>query len=322
MKNTKLSRRILVTGGAGFVGSSLVRSLLDKGHFVRVLDKVEGKLREWRNPNLEIVVGNIEDVEKVQIAVKGTEVVYHLAESYSPQPREVLNTDVTGNLNLLEKAREHNIKHFLFTSTTRVYGKVKYAPVDEKHPCAPEESGRPLYAIAKFTNEKLCLFYYKEYNLPVTLFRFWWAYGTEIGGRALRNLVDTALQGREITVPAEAGGSFLHNEDMAQAFQLATLNNRAFGQAFNLSSGGCTTWQELAGLVCELTASSSQIKLVPRESWGEDSSLGTDANIPELWDIDIRKAQSLLGYQPRYRPREITQTIQEALKLLVASRRK
>lgn len=313
--------RILVTGGAGFVGSSLVRSLLDKGHAVRVLDKVEGRLREWRSPNLEVVVGAIEDIEKVQMAVKGVEVVYHLAESYSPQPREVLNTDITGNLNLLEKAREHGIKHFLFTSTTRVYGRVKYTPIDEQHPCLPEESGRSIYAIAKFSNEKLCLFYHQEYHLPITIFRFWWAYGTEIGGRALRNLVDTALKGGEIVIPREAGGSFWHNDDIAQAFQLATLSPQAYGHIFNLSSGICTTWQELVKMVTELTGSSSQIKLMPRENWSANSALGADANIPELWDIDIRKAQSLLHYQPKYKPEEVTKTIREALRLLVASQK-
>lgn len=314
--------QILVTGGAGFIGSSLVRSLLDRGHSVRVLDKVEGRLGEWRNPRLELIVGSIEDRDKVQIALKGVEVVYHLAESYSPQPREVLNADVTGNLNLLEKAREYNIRHFLFTSTTRVYGKVKYSPVDEKHPCLPEESGRPLYAIAKFSNEKLCLLYYKEYQLPVTIFRFWWAYGTEIGGRALRNLVDVALKGGEIVVPLESGGSFVHNDDIVQAFQLATLNEQAYGQIFNLSSGVCTTWQELAKMVCEITDSSSSIKLVPKGKWGENSPLGTDANIPELWDIDLSKAQSILHYQPKYRPESVTKTLREAIRLLATSRKK
>ena len=313
--------RILVTGGAGFMGSSIVRDLVARGVEVRVLDKTKGALAELGAPNLEIVEGRIEDREAVQEAMKNVEVVYHLAESYSSQPYEVLDIDVKGNINLLEAAAEHGIKHFLFTSTHRVYGKARYLPIDEEHPLNPEESGRALYAIGKLTNEKLCLQYYRERSLPITIFRLWWAFGSEIGGKALRNVIDTALKGGLIRIPEEAGGSFLHNDDLVGAFQSATLDSKAYGEAFNLSSGAFVSWQELAQLVCELTDSSSQVELVPRQSWTGDVSIGDDQSIPHICDLDITKAERLIGYKPKYSAQELKGLLREAVAKLVLARK-
>ena len=314
--------RVLVTGGAGFVGTSIVSSSLNKGFAVRVLDKAAGRLTDLKPPGLEIISGGIEDLETVDLAMRDVDLVYHLAESYSSRPQDVFNIDVKGNINLLEKAVEHHIKHFIFASATRVYGKPKHLPVDELHPCNPMDSGRPIYALSKFTNEGLCLLYYREHGLPITIIRFWWAYGADIGGRALRALVDAALRGEDINIPDRAGGSFAHSDDIAQAFQLATFNERAYGEAFNISSGTCTKWQELAEVVCQLTQSSSRIELVPPQTWTGNTILGTDGNIPDLWDIDIRKARKLLNYQPKYTSEEVKKTLEEALDRLVESRRR
>jgi nucleoside-diphosphate-sugar epimerase len=251
--------RILVTGGAGFVGSSVVSDLVARGIEVRVIDKARGAPSALRNATLEVIEGGIEDRETVQQAMKGMDVVYHLADTFSSESDEVLDIDVKGNINLLETASACGIKHFLFASTHRVYGRPKYLPIGEDHPLNPEESGRALYAIFKLANEKLCLWYWREHGLPVTIFRFWWSFGHETGGRALRTLIDTALKGQPIRVPQEAGGNFLHNEDAARAFYSATLNDKAYGEVFNISSGTFTTWQELAELVCDLTNSSSEL---------------------------------------------------------------
>ena len=313
--------KALVTGGAGFMGSSVVRDLVAREVEVRVLDKTKGAIAELKAPNLEIIEGEIEDWEIVQQAMKNVDVVYHLAESYSSQPYEVLDIDVRGNINLLEAAVGNSVKHFLFTSTHRVYGKPRYLLINEDHPLNPEESGRALYAICKLTNEKLCLRYYREYGLPITIFRFWWAFSSEIGGKALRNVIDTALKGGLVRVPEEAGGNFLHNDDLARAFQLATLNDKAYGEVFNLSSGTFTSWQELAELARELTGSSSQIEAVPREGWIGDASIGGDESIPYVCNLDIAKAECLIGYKPKYNPQEVKSLLREAVDKLVLSRK-
>ena len=314
--------RILVTGGAGFVGSSVVSDLLARGIEVRGIDKARGALPRLRNATLEVIQGGIEDRETVQQAMKGVDVVYHLADTFSSEPYEVLDIDVKGNINLLETAAACGIRHFLFASTHRVYGRPRYLPIDEEHPLNPEESGRALYAIFKLANEKLCLWYWRGHDLPVTIFRFWWSFGHEIGGRALRALIDTALKGQPIRVPEGAGGSFLHNDDAAGAFYMATLNEKAYGQIFNLSSGTFTTWQQLAELVCELTNSSSRLELVPKEEWQGDSSIGVDQSIPYICNLDITKADRLIGYKPKYSSQEVKKLLREAVNRLVLAREK
>jgi len=313
--------RILATGGAGFVGSSVVSDLLARGIRVRVIDKARVALPELTNSALEVVQGGIEDREMAQRAMKGTDVVYHLADTFSAKADDVLDIDVKGNINLLETAVAYGIKHFLFASTHRVYGRPRYLPIDEDHPLNPEESGRALYAIFKLANEKLCLRYWREHGLPVTIFRFWWSFGHEIGGRALRTLVDSALKGQPIRVPQEAGGNFLHNEDAARAFYLATLNNKAYGQVFNLSSGSFTTWQELAELVCDLTGSSSELELVPTEEWQGDVSIGTDRSISYICNLDISKVERLTGYRPKYSAQQLRDLLRRALSRLILARK-
>ncbi|MFC1983470.1 NAD-dependent epimerase/dehydratase family protein [Chloroflexota bacterium] len=314
--------RVLVTGGAGFIGRSMVDDLLAHGFEVRVLDKTKGNLTELVNPALEIIEGGIEDQETVQQVMTDVDIICHLAETFSSHLGEVLDIDVKGNVNLLEAATKCDIKHFLFASTHRVYGKPRYLPVDEEHPLHPEESGRALYAIFKLANEKLCLSYWWEHGLPVTIFRFWWAFSHEIGGRALRTAIDTALEGQPITVPEKAGGNFLHNDDAANAFRLAMLNEKAYGEIFNLSSGTFTTWQELAEFACELTKSSSQIKLIPKEAWKGNTTIGTDKSIPYECNLDISKAERLTGYKPKYSPSEVKSLLREAINRLVLTRKK
>ncbi len=314
--------RILVTGGAGFIGRSVVNDLLAHEIEVRVLDKTKGVLAQLENPALEIIEGGTEDEEAVQQAMKDVDVIYHLAETFSSQPHEVVDIDVKGNVNLLETATKCGIKHFLFASTHRVYGKPRYLPVDEEHPLHPEESGRALYAIFKLANEKLCLSYWREHGLPITIFRFWWSFSHEIRGKALRTVIDTALKEEPIRVPEKAGGNFLHNDDAAYAFRLATLNDMTYGEIFNLSSGTFTTWQELAELSRELTNSLSRLELIPKEEWRGDASIGTDRSIPYECNLDISKAERLIGYKPKYTPSEVKSLLREAINRLVLTRKK
>ena len=314
--------KVLVTGGAGHVGSSVVNDLLARGTDVKVIDKVKVDIPAQKDANLEFIEGGIEDRETVLRAMKGVDVVCHLADTFSSKSEEVLDTDVKGNINLLETAVECKVRHFVFASTHRVYGRSRYLPVDEEHPLNPEESGRALYAICKLTGEKFCLWYWRERGLPVTIFRFWWSFGHEIGGKALRTLIDTALKGQTIRVPQEAGGNFLHNNDAAHAFHLVTLNEKAYGEVFNISSGTFTTWQELAQLACQLTKSSSRLELVPREEWHGDVSIGTDQSIPYVCNLDIGKAVRLIGYQPRYSADEMTNLLREAVNRLVLTRKR
>jgi UDP-glucose 4-epimerase len=298
--------RILVTGGAGFMGKTIVSDLLAHGYDVRVLDKNVQPLAGLNNSHLELVTGGIED----------------LAETFSFNPFEVLDVDIKGNLILLTEAVTQKVRHFLFTSTHRVYGRPFYIPVDEEHPLHAEESGRAVYASAKLANEKMCLTFWQEQQLPVTIFRFWWAFSNEIGGRVLRNMVDAALKGETLRVPERAGGNFLYNDDAALALRLATDNRDTHGEVFNISSGTFTTWREIAETVIELTGGKSKLEFISRDEDVSRTMISSDRSIAYECNLDINKASELIGFKPLYPSQKVKSLLREAITGMVEARRK
>ncbi len=285
--------KFLVTGGAGFVGSYLVESLLDRGFEVRVLDKVTGELEKLKgHPKLEITIGGIENPEIVNSAMKDVDVVYHLAWSFSPGPADAFKIDVGGYINVLEAASANKVKHFLFPSSSVVYGEPTYWPIDEVHPHLTQKSRDPLHALTKSTAHRLSSLYYTQYKLPYTIFIFWWGYGKgHIPGRNLRNIIDSTLKGESIKAPEKASGSVLYLGDIAKAFELATLNEKAYGQEFNLSSFQIR-WRELIEFIIKSAGSLSKVETVPDEVWDGPGFL------TGIWELSTKKAEEILGYRP------------------------
>jgi len=280
--------KIAVTGAAGSVGSYLTARLMEKGHQLRVLDKSVGALKRFRE--VEVIEGGVEDPDVVGPFVKGMEILIHLAWSFSDDPARSLEVDVKGTLNLLKESVDQRVKHFIQASTAVVYGKPVRVPILEDDPCLVEDARKPVYALSKLVCEKLGLIFFKEQELPSTVFRFWWAFGAEIGGGHLREMVKRALEGRELEVPAEAGGSFLYLDDLVKGFESSFLNQKSFGQIFNLSSV-FLTWEEIAGIIVE-EAGNGVVRSVPREEWKGSSFLA------DVWNLSSRKAERLLGFKP------------------------
>ncbi|MFQ6084703.1 MAG: NAD-dependent epimerase/dehydratase family protein [Candidatus Bathyarchaeia archaeon] len=284
--------KALVTGGAGFIGYPVVKSLLEKGYEVKVLDKVAGDLEKVEDPRLKVIIGGLEDTDRVQQAVKGVDVVYHSAWGFAPKAKEAFRTDVEGYINVLDACVENGVKHFLFFSSSVIYGVPTYTPIDEDHPLLVEKSRAPLHALTKLAAENLSHLYYKEHNLPFTIFRFWWAFSDErVPGGTLRGIIDRILKGETIEVPKGNGGSLVYTGDVTNATHLATLNEKAFGQVFNLASF-FITWEEFIDRLITLAESGSKIKVVPPEKW-------TGPGLLEgVWEHSIAKAERLLGYKP------------------------
>jgi UDP-glucose 4-epimerase len=235
-------RKVLVTGGAGLIGSRLVRTLLKEGQRVRVLDIRYGELDdETTNPNVEFVGiggedlhGGILDKRVVEESVRDVDVIYHLAINWDgaswkhAQPvADLFNVNIRGTLGLLEAARSVATKHFIFLSSVAVYGRTERTiaqkprteklRTDEETACWPElwcgDPG-PAYAILKLTTEKLCLMYHYHYGLPVTVFRVEYVF---VDKKELRD------------------GANIHVDDVVRALLLAELNKSAYGQVFNLA---------------------------------------------------------------------------------------
>jgi len=298
--------KFLITGGAGSVGQALTRSLLDKGHSVRVLDKKADPLQSLDHKRFELIKGEIEDPPAVRRAVKGVDVVVHLAWSFSDDPIELLASDLKGQVLLLDAAASEKISHFFYTSTAVVYGKPTKFPVTEEDPCLVEDARKPFYGIAKLTAEKLLLAYFKTKGLPVTIFRFWWSYGEEIGGRHLRDLIKLGQAGKPLMVPKGAGGSFLHLDDLGNALLLASKKPKTFGEIFNLSTL-FLSWEEVARIIIEVTDSSSPLEVIPAKEWKGAPFLA------DAWELSIEKAERVFAFRPTLSPSEARQKLKEAI---------
>jgi len=235
--------RVLVVGGAGLLGSRLVHALLDGEHKIRILDIRYGALEDVKtHADLEFfgigsdeLRGGMADMQTVKEAVENANIVCHLAINWDGASwkhelplAKLFEVNIRGTLNLLEASRVRDVKHFLFSSSAAVYGETertislrrsakKSRVVDEKTVCLPElwdgDPG-PAYAIVKLATEKLCMMYHYHYGLPVTIFRIEYIFSSE------RELDDYAN---------------IHVDDVVQAFLFAMLNEKAYGQVFNLA---------------------------------------------------------------------------------------
>jgi len=299
--------RILVTGGNGSVGRELIPALVARGHRVVVLDKELGALQALSHPSLQLVSGAVEDGAAVAEASRGAEAIIHLAWSFSDDPQVLLEQDLRGHLLLLEAARAQKVRHFIYTSTAVVYGKPIRVPIDEDHPLRVLEARKPAYGMAKEFAEKLTLLSAHAGGPPATILRFWWAFGAEIGGRHLRDMLRTAAAGQPLRVPADCGGSFLSMEDFNQAVDLTLLNPGTLGQVFNLASL-YVTWEEVARMAAEVTESSSRVEMVPVEEWRGAAFLA------DRWELDDGKIREKLGFKPT----RDTAGVREALRHAIA----
>jgi UDP-glucose 4-epimerase len=299
--------KLLIVGGAGDVGTHIIADYTRQGHDIRVLDLAPANAAMQENPRVTYVQGDLADRALVQKAVEGIDVIIHLAWSFKEDPHTIFGTDILGTAHLLDAAVSAGVRSFVYASTAVVYGSAIYHPVTEEHPCLIEQARKPFYALGKYSAEKLCLLYHKEKGLPVSVLRFWWAYGNSIGGKHLRDLVQTAMAGRPISMVRGAGGAFVTMNDLVSTFSLIMEAPAAAGQTFNTGSM-FLTWEEIGAMIIDLTNSSSTIQLVTPEEWKGPAFLN------EIWDLGWGKATSILGFRPQYNDTEARDRFREALR--------
>ncbi len=170
--------RVLVTGGAGFIGSNVVRELVERSHKVTVLDNLSsghvGNLEGRR----QVHRGDVRDSDVGREAVRGNEVVFHLAASVgnvrsTEQPVFDSAVNVLGTLTVLEAARGYGISRVVYSSSAAIFGEPHYLPIDEEHPTNPLSP----YGVSKFAGERYCLCYSRLYDLTVVCLRYFNVYG-------------------------------------------------------------------------------------------------------------------------------------------------
>lgn len=240
--------RVLVTGAAGFIGSHLTEELVKRGARVRPFVRYNSSRNlGWLSDlppavrrELDIFAGDLCDAEAVSEAARGIDIVFHLGALISipysyAHPREVVETNVGGTLNVLTAARDRGVQKVVHTSTSEVYGTALYAPIDEHHPLR----GQSPYAASKIAADKLAESFFCSYDLPVVVVRPFNAYGPRQSMRAvIPTILAQALTGDRIRLgDLSPKRDFTFVEDTVQGFLRAAETDDAVGGVFNLGSG-------------------------------------------------------------------------------------
>ena len=256
--------KALVTGSDGFIGSHLVESLLKDGIEVKAfcfynsnnswgwLDRVP---KEVKN-NIEVFLGDIRDPYCVKEAMKGCNVVYHLAAligipySYLA-PLSYVDTNIKGTLNILQSAKELEVEKVVHTSTSETYGTAQFIPINEKHPLV----GQSPYAASKIGADHMALSYYKSFATPVTILRPFNTYGPRQSTRAVIPTIITQIASdMKIVKLGELSTTrdFNFVEDTCNAFKAIAKSKKTIGKVLNAASNFEVSIMETAKLISEI----------------------------------------------------------------------
>jgi NAD dependent epimerase/dehydratase len=309
-------KTVLVTGADGFIGSHLVEKLLEEGHKVKAF-VYYNSFNSWgwldtlpkeTLSQIEIFAGDVRDPNGVRTAVKGVDVIYHLAAliaipySYH-SPDSYVDTNVKGTLNILQAARDYNIERVLVTSTSEVYGTALYVPIDEKHP----KQGQSPYSASKIGADAMADSFYRSFNLPVTIVRPFNTFGPRQSARAVIPTIITQLLAGKTEIKLGAlhpTRDLLFVRDTANGFIEIAKSDKAIGEEINIATQQEISILDLAQTLIDAinpkaTIISDDVRLRPEKSEVERLLGSAD------------KIKALTNWQPTYNLQEgLKQTIE------------
>jgi UDP-glucose 4-epimerase len=314
--------RILITGGAGFIGSHLADELLTRGHAVSVLDDLStGAIDNIRHlkhhPRFEYVVGTCHDRPLVAELVDSADITYHLAAAVGVElivesPVRTIETNIHATEVVLNAASKKK-KPVFVASTSEVYGKSEALPFKEDGDLllGPTYKGRWSYACSKAIDEFLALAYWKERGLPTVIGRMFNTVGPRQTGRygmVVPNLVGQALAGQPLTVFGDGTQSrcFCHVHDVVRALADLMMRDDLYGQLFNIGTQAEITIADLAEQVRGIVGSDSEITYVPYDVAYEPGFEDMHRRVP-----DITKIREVLAWEPRRSLEEIVVDVRD-----------
>ena len=301
---------VLITGGAGFVGSHLSDALLAAGHRVHVIDDLStGSINNIAHlkdhPGFTYTIDTVDNEAMLAEHVDRADVIFHLAAAVGvkkivEEPVATIETNVHGTEVVLRQANKKK-KLVVLASTSEVYGKSTAVPFNEEQDLVmgPTHKHRWAYACSKAIDEFLALAYHKEKRLPVIIVRLFNTVGPRQSGQygmVIPNFVRQALHGRPITVHGDGtqSRSFTYVGDVVRALIALAEEPRAIGQVFNIGNGEEITINALAEKVKTMAGSGSEIVRIPYEQAYESGFEDMPRRVP-----DITKIRTLVGYEPR-----------------------
>lgn len=292
--------RILVTGGAGFIGSHLVDALVARGDEVVVYDN----LAQGRAENLAAVQGrvvvqeaSVVDLEALERTVREhhVEKIAHIAAIASRDvldPRLIISVNIQGTVNVLEVAKRCEVRRCVLLSSDEVYGEFQYEPADEHHPLVP----RHPYGISKLCGERFAEYYHEFHGVDAVSIRTARVYGPRfLGERVPKDLIQNALQGKPTWVPngGDDKADYTYVRDAVRGILLALDAEKPQYRVYNITGGKAYTTTQVGELIQEIfPGAEMQIGPGPVEVDG--------VKLPMKGTMDIARARDDLGYTPEY----------------------
>ena len=300
------NKRILITGGAGFIGSELVRQILaqDTKQVIVVDNLVNGRqenLKQLPTEQLELVVADVRDSERMAKLMLGIDIVFHLAclgvrhSIHSPYENHEVNA--TATLELLRAAKGAEVSRFIYVSSSEVYGTARWVPMTEEHPTFP----MTVYGASKLAGECYARAFYETYGFPTVVVRPFNSYGPRChhegdSGEVIPKFLLRRMAGKPMVVFGDGTQSrdFTYVSDTARGIMMAGFTDSAVGQTINLGSGFEIAINELAQEIASIV---------------EQPDIGVIYDEPRPGDVlrlyaETTKAYKLLGFKPQVSLRE------------------
>jgi UDP-glucose 4-epimerase len=297
--STQLSGKVLVTGGAGFIGSELVRQLAAQGHTVLVVDNlINGKREnlEGAGSHVELIVADIRDTGSMAAALKDACVVFHLAclgvrhSIHSPTENHAVNA--TATLQLLELSRAAGVERFIYVSSSEVYGTARSVPMTESHPTFP----LTVYGASKLAGECYTRAFHETYGFPTVIVRPFNSYGPRCHhegdcGEVIPKFLLRSLAGRPMVIFGDGKQTrdFTFVTDTARGILQAGLADETVGQTLNLGSGMEISIEQLASEVASVAGHTG-----PQVVW----EAPRPGDVSRLY-ADSSTARRFVGFEPR-----------------------
>jgi NAD dependent epimerase/dehydratase len=301
-------RSVAVTGAGGFIGGHVVERLVRDGARVRAMCRYNSRNErgtlDWIEPHVlaevEVVLGELRDLESVAAAIEGTEVVLHLgaqiAIPYSyVNPRDFIEVNVLGTLNVAQAALRHEVQRIVHTSTSEVYGTAQSVPITETHPLEPQSP----YAASKVAADKLMDSYHRSFDLPVCVVRPFNTYGPRQSARAIiPTIISQALAGSTLRLGSlHPRRDLTYVEDTAAAFVAAATSEHAVGRTIQLGTNHDVSVGDLVDMVAEVLGRELTVETDPLRVRPDKSEVERLISGPAL-------ARELLGWEPTVDLRE------------------
>ena len=296
-------KHVLVTGAGGFIGSHLTEHLWELGAKVKAFVRYNSR-NDWgllellpkeKLNEIEVITGDLRDSYAIRQIVKDTEIIFHLgsiiAIPYSYiHPREVIETNMIGSLNVLASARENDVEKVIHTSTSEVYGTAQYVPIDEKHPL----QGQSPYSASKIGADMIAESFYRSFEVPVAIIRPFNAFGPRQSARAvISSIISQALTREQVHLGSlHPTRDFTYIDDVIEAFIKVAKSPNSVGEVINIGSNFEISIGDIAKKVIAVTGKNKEIVTDPRRIRPEKSE------VERLW-CDNTKARKLLGWQSK-----------------------